>query len=74
MFPEKIAKLRLLILADGIRHFGYDSRIYKVVEIGPNSRGQITTGTGLPTNLTCHAVTAGADSPVSRLCTGRIRA
>ena len=29
---------------------------------------------GLPTNLRCHAVTAGADSPVSRLCTGRIRA
>ena len=28
----------------------------------------------LPTNLRCHAVTAGADSPVSRLCTGRIRA
>ena len=28
----------------------------------------------LPTNLRCHAVTAGADSPVSRLCTGRARA
>ena len=27
-----------------------------------------------PTNFNCHAVTAGADSPVSRLCTGRIRA
>ena len=32
------------------------------------------TSTGLPTNFNCHAVTAGADSPVSRLCTGRIRA
>ena len=29
---------------------------------------------GFPTNLICHAVTAGAASPVSRLCTGRIRA
>ena len=28
----------------------------------------------LPTNLRCHAVTAEVDSPVSRLCTGRIRA
>ena len=28
----------------------------------------------LPTNLRCHAVTAGADSSVSRLCTGRARA
>ena len=26
---------------------------------------------GLPTKLRCHAVTAGADSPVSRLCTAR---
>ena len=26
---------------------------------------------GLPTKLKCHAVTAGADSPVSRLCTAR---
>ncbi len=26
----------------------------------------------LPTNLRCHTATAGADSPVSRLCTGRI--
>ena len=25
----------------------------------------------LPTKLRCHAVTAGADSPVSRLCTAR---
>ena len=30
--------------------------------------------TGLPTKLRCHAVTAGADSPVSRLCTARARA
>ena len=33
-----------------------------------------TTAAGLPTKLRCHAVTAGADSPVSCLCTGRIRA
>ena len=29
---------------------------------------------GLLTNLRRHAVTAGGDSPVSRLCTGRSRA
>ena len=30
--------------------------------------------TRLPTNLRCRAAAAEADSPVSRLCTGRIRA
>ena len=41
----------------------------------PGTGAELLAGArGFPTNLRCHAMTAGADSPVSRLCTGRIRA
>ena len=34
----------------------------------------LPSASSLWTNLRCNAVTAGADYPVSRLCTGRARA
>ena len=47
-----------------------------VAQHGIDEPGQLVGGggDGLPTNLRCNAVTAGADYPVSRLCTGRARA